>query len=480
MGLTSYFNNSVKSPAETIEVQVKEISHETADVALIRSAKQNAADITEEEVRSMVREAVKLAGGLESIVKDGDFVVLKPNLIAAKHFAGGRFDMMREGDDYTGGKMLKKTANGISTDYRITKVVAEMVRELNPSGKIYIMESSGWGSTEKNMQLLGYTKENFPVVDKIISMDKVGGEYSSVDSDDLVALDLGNKKLYKDGRKHKKYTKGLFYMSKVYHSADVVIDLPVLKSHLNAGFTGAVKNVAIGTAPVTVYGNEGTLDRFLISHSWGPLNKFIHDFYLTKPVDFVITDGLQGTENGPMAFASESLEEAQKNMRLILAGKDALAVDVIHAYTVGIDPQRVDYLTLLANDKVGIIDPAKINVVGNARVDEVKKPFGLPGAPYSIFYPGPKKKKYKDFEAPEVNVQNAKLNNNTLTADLTSNEPVIKLDMYIDGKFAKTVSKSGTSIKLNFSDNHLSADSKIEVLAYDRFLNCSKTNVAVN
>jgi hypothetical protein len=216
-----------------------------------------------------------------------------------------------------------------------------------------------------------------------------------------------------------------------------------------------------------------------VNHYWDPINDFIHDFYLLKPVDFVITDGLQGSENGPMAFASKSLEEAQKNMRLILAGKDALAVDAIHAYTIGIDPQDVDYMTLLAEENIGIIDPANIDVVGNARVDEVKKSFGVPGFPFSTLFRGPKRRIYKDFEAPEVEIQNVNLTGITLTANVTSDEELVKLDIYAGGSYLETIQAGGSDIEVSVVNDMLKPNSQVGIYAYDKYLNCSITNLDI-
>lgn len=460
---------------EVTMAEIETRTDATTDVALVRSSQKDAKDITEEEVRDMVREAVGLAGGLEDIVSDGDFVVLKPNLIGAKHFAGGRFAMFSEGNDYVEDKILEKTVNGISTDIRIIKAAVELVRELNPSGKVYIMETSGWGDTRKNMELMGWTKENIPGVDEILTFDDAGGDYNNLNMDDFVAVDLGDKKLYTEDMDN--ITKGLYFIEKTYYSADVVIDLPVLKSHVNAAMTGAIKNVAIGTPPVKIYGQEGTLNRMYISHAWDGLNKFIHDYYMIKPVDFVITDGLQGSENGPMAFGSESYEGALKNMRLILSGRDAVAVDTIHSYIIGMDPQQIDCLTLLAKDNMGIVDPAKINVLGNASVGDVKKVFGVPGFPYSTFFPEPQKRMYSDFEAPQISLESASLEDKSLKGKISSNEDLIKLAFYIDGEFSGSIAKTGQDLEFDFSDENLTATSSIEISGFDKYLNSSKVEV---
>ena len=101
-------------------------------VAIVQSDKASAADIEYEEIKAMIREAVELAGGFSDLIFDGARGGIKPNLV--------------NWTDYTrpgwGGTAVPE-ANGVTTDWRVTKAVVELVRELNPSGKVYIMEGSG-------------------------------------------------------------------------------------------------------------------------------------------------------------------------------------------------------------------------------------------------------------------------------------------------------------------------------------------------
>ena len=103
----------------------------------------------------------------------------------------------------------------------------------------------------------------------------------------------------------------------------------------------------------------------------------MHDYYVGRPVDFVIIDGLQGGSNGPGVGGSNlvNIKKNQQNMRLILAGKDAVATDAIAGLIMGHDPQRAQYLVSIHNDGYGTVDPALIDVVG-VKVHTVRKYFG--------------------------------------------------------------------------------------------------------
>ena len=169
-------------------------------------------------------------------------------------------------------------------------------------------------------------------------------------------------------------------MNRKYKEADVVISLPVLKNHSYAAVTGAIKNVAIGATPANIYGNsQDNINRFnKIPHDRVNFHKWVHDYYRCRPVEFVVMDGLQGVQNGPMCYAELcDLTSNQLNMRLILAGRDPLAVDTIQSLLMGWDPESVEYLRLLNASQAGNLDTAHITVLGQP-VDRVRKDFAGP------------------------------------------------------------------------------------------------------
>lgn len=468
---------------ESTPVVINETDELITTVGLVQSTKDDAFDITEEDIRTMVREAVELAGGLEGIVKDGDTVVLKPNFLTSSHQSGSIFSMIINtirlvltGESVQVDRTLSETANGLTTDYRVAKAVSELVREINPTGKIYVMEASGIGDTDIIMELMGYNHENIPEVDAFITMDDAGRNFSE-NTDELVAVDLGELKLYEDSGSLA-HTNGIYYMDKDYYNADVIIDLPCLKNHNGAAVTGAIKNVGIGSTPPWIYGSSITGGgRIAVDHSWDQLHAFIHDYYLVRPVDFVVTDGIQGLAYGPGGMGARTFEQAQMNMRLILAGNDALAVDTVHSLIIGIDPQEVDHLTFLANDNVGIMDPSRIHVEGNVKVDEVRKTFRFPGFPYSYLNPKSKSCQYTDFKDPVVTIDNFELLDNKINAQLNSNEALVKLELYIDGIYVDTLLEQGESITIDYENEVIDSESHIDIYAFDRYFNCVEIDI---
>jgi uncharacterized protein (DUF362 family) len=336
-------------------------SSENYVVAMVQSAKAQAADITQDDVVEMVKNAVAQAGGLD-FIKDGQTVVLKPNIVTPYQ------DYMKT--------VMPLTVNGVSTDWRVTKAVADLVRAKNPKGKILVMEGATVPAATA-FSLMGYTAANFgTAVDEFVAME--GASCSDRSENGLVQKSAGGK---------------TFWFNKRYATADVVISLPTLKTHISAGITGAMKSLGIGGTPVGKYAaapaadagaglgvsaddcTRGMTAEYIDHSTPETLGQFIADFYAVRTADFVVMDGLQGLQNGPASYWARTDYATDKmNMRLILAGKNAVAVDTIEAVVMKCDPKKVPHLTKLEASGLGTTDLSKISVVGK-QPSEVAKAF---------------------------------------------------------------------------------------------------------
>jgi len=454
-------------------------NHSEATVAVVQSDKAKASDLTFEDIKSMVQQAVESAGGLEDIIKDGDKVVLKPNLVCLWLNSTG--------------EQLPPDVNGVTTDWRVVKAVSEIVRELNPNGRIYVMESSAFQVTRMAMDSLNYTKECMPEVDEFVCLEESGG-YEEWDSPKLVKITLPEGVgTYPDFMKPNKSPE--FYMNRQYYEADVLIDLPVLKNHHYTGLTGAIKNVGMGSSPPNIYGTLETvaitgatskevvekletriqLNRSKkINHASLFLGMWLSDYFMCKPPDFVITEGLNGSQNGPdlpsTCNAGERVDNLM-NMRLILAGRDPLAVDVIHSLIIGLDPYKINHLVLLSNREMGQVDPCFIRVTGNRSVQQLKKPFALN-------YQRGFTKTYTDFEPPEMTISALAIKKNKLTMSLEADRETIKVRVAVDDQDIGQVNGDFDNIVLDVG-KRAKGEHTVTVCAYDRYLNCNVQTVQV-
>lgn len=424
------------------------------EVAVVKSTKENATDIEFEEIESMVRESIELAGGIDELISNGDYVVLKPNLVEMPPTPT---------PDYV-------EVSGIATDWRVVKAVAKIVRELNPDGKIYIIESSSATSTREVLNYYNYTLENIPEVDQIVALEDSCGafeDYTDINLDKVFLAD--SVKLYPDESKPNLSPE--FYINKIYNNADVVISIPVLKNHKLAIITGGVKNVAIGMTPPNIYGMTETFfgKWTKIDHGIENINKWLHDFYLVKPVDFVVVDGLQGFDHGPTGIEGLTMEEMQHNMRLIISGKKALSVDAVCGYIMSLDPAYANYMVYLDKEAygVGTINSKFIRMNGESIID-IRKVFqhNTEVATNAI---------YTDYSPPVIEVTSTSIYDNIVTFTLDSDSDLNKVELKVNDVLLHQVCiKDFNSISFEISEDLIPIDS-LTLIAYDRFFN--KTQV---
>lgn len=418
-------------PSQKVYADFTPVKLVKSDVSIVQSSKSDVKQIDYAEIKQMVSDAVSGVGGIGSVVKDGDTVVLKPNLIVMNG--------------------LSTESNGVTTDWRITKAVVELVRSVNPSGRVYVMEGAIY-DTATVFNYYKYTSSNIPGVDGFLPIEKDSGTWQDKNSSGLTLVNLP------DGLLRNQY-----YLNRKYKEADVVISLPTMKTHSSAGFTGAIKNVGIGATPGNIYGiasNQPARNN-MVNHGTDDLHKWIHDFYKCRPVNLVIMDGLQGYQNGPFPSSASGATNNQMNMRLILAGKDAVAVDSIATLVVGYDPETIGYLRYLNTSRLGNIDPTCINVLGK-KVDEVRK--------YLQGTTAMGVTKITDKTAPQLTINSVQAADNNLKISMTTDSETVKELVYIDGKLYEPSSATGMST-INVDISGLSGNHQLTVEAYDRYLN---------
>jgi len=320
-------------------------------VALLQSSKAQAADLTTSDVAELVTSSVSQAGGLD-FIHDGQTVVLKPNLVTFYE------------DD--GEHTAEATTNGVATDWRVVKAVADLVRAKNPTGKILVMEGSHV-LTMAVYPVLGYTSDNFGTsVDEFVGIE--GTSCSDPSTTDL------EQRVTPSGKQ--------YWVNKRYMAADVLIAIPTLATDAAAGVGGAVESMGLGGTPAGQYSsgtNSVDCTRTKIDQSTPEvLGEFISDYYSLRPADFVVVDGLQGLQHGPLPAWDDSgtydYASSIMNMRVILAGKNAVAVDTIASQVMKCDGTKVPFLTKLQGAGLGTTDPSKITLLGKM-VSEVARPF---------------------------------------------------------------------------------------------------------
>ncbi len=284
-----------------------------ANVAIVKTVPQP----DEHEVEAAVRRAVQLAGGLDDVVTSGDIVIIKPNLVAPR-----------------------PPESGATTDPRVCKAIADMVRELGAHP--IIAESSFVGlDTEEAMVAAGY--------DRLRSM--------GYDVVDLKKKGIPRVTVPVPGGKALKEVS----LPKIIVDADVIISVPKMKTHDQAGVTLAVKNM------------KGVLSdpwKRKFHHTLGVFESTAELLMVAKP-SFAVVDGIIAMQGLGPAFG-EPLE-----MDLIIAGRDVVAVDAVTSAVMGFDLQECGCIREAAELRLGIGELSEIEVLGEA-VDDVQCRFKRP------------------------------------------------------------------------------------------------------
>ena len=420
------------------------------EVSIVRSEIDSANQFTYEQIEHMVREAVSMTGGLDDIIENGDYVVLKPNLVTVPFDPLPKYSLV----------------SGLATDWRVVKAVATLVREVNPDGRVIILESSSSSGTHDAYNFFHYKLDSIPQVDEIIALEDSCGSWENYNDPMLESKVLpAGVGMYPDSAKPNLSPE--YYLAKIHSTADVIISIPVLKNHKVTVMTGGIKNVALGMTPHSIYGMSPTFfgKWTKIDHEFTNINKWLHDYYLLKQVDYVVVDGLQGFDHGPTGDPDMSMESQQHNMRLIVAGEKALSVDAVCSNIMSIDPLYADYLVYLDNSgyDVGHIDGKFIRVHGD-KVPDLREIFphneGIVNEAI-----------YHKYSAPVLSILDVTLQDNQAIFDLNYSDDLNKLEMMVDGELIPEAAIDGFGqVTFTFDPSLLPVDS-LTLIASDRFYN---------
>lgn len=263
------------------------------------------------QLTSKINSGMERIGGWDRFVTPGDRVLLKVNLIGAK-----------------------PSDSGAITHCEFTRAI---VRILKGKGcTVWIGDSSGGAiagiaPTAQSLKISGYER----------MAEEEGAEIKNFDREGVVEV-------ASESRPDEK-----MFIAKPIFDADVVINLPKLKTHSAAIYTGAVKNV-FGCIPGL---------RKAYYHRTAPdqadFGEIISDIHRAGRFHIHIMDGIMAMQGeGPTAGETYSANK-------ILISNDPLALDAIAAKMIGLDVDRVPILLTAKKRGIGEADIDKIKLDGD-------------------------------------------------------------------------------------------------------------------
>jgi len=160
---------------------------------------------------------------------------------------------------------------------------------------------------------------------------------------------------------------------------DVIVSIPVMKTHIHTVVTLSVKNMK------GCLWRRTKVDLHMLPKIEGvderPLNIAIADLSSVLRPHLSIIDGTFGMEGlGPSAGNVKKLD-------LVVAGLDPFAADAVSCSLMGFDVNDVPHLRMGANRGCGVIDIAKMHVSPSSWY-ELVSPFEPPPENLSIQFPG--------------------------------------------------------------------------------------------
>ena len=267
-------------------------------VSIVRSSERP----DDERVHQMVKEAVDLLGGLETIVRPGQTVALKPNVVTGT-----------------------LSGPGVTTDNRVVEAMIRLCQEAG-AGLVKVVEGAGYFTeTGKALELSGI---------KALA-EKYGAEVVDVDRDEHVELEVKNPLITPTVK-----------VSTEFMDADVRINLPVMKTHDQLRVTLGVKNL------------KGVLPKYMKRnfHKIGVV-KGILDLSKAVPVDLTVLDCIVAMEGLGPSFGPKV------ELNTIMASRDIFSLDRVASKVMGFDASELDYLVEAAEHGLTDLD-AEVEVVG--------------------------------------------------------------------------------------------------------------------
>lgn len=260
-------------------------------------------------VHDAVFRALDLIGGLGRAVRPGQTVLLKPNLLRAA-----------------------PPERGVTTHPAVIRAAVAAVRQ---AGAIpWVGDSPGGVQWNVTGRVLAETGVGPAALD-------AGAEVKDFDSGGAEAVECPDAVILKR-----------FGLARVVRQADVVVSLAKLKTHCEALYTGAVKNL-LGCLP-----GGGKIRVHQLAPKARELAAALLDIYAVVRPRLGLIDGILAMEGeGPSHGKA-------RHLGLLIASEDCVAADAVACHVIGYPPRAMHILQQAEQRGLGVGDLRKIEVLG--------------------------------------------------------------------------------------------------------------------
>lgn len=268
------------------------------------------------DIQAMVDKALDLLDGVDSLIKPGSTVVIKPNV-----------------------GHPSPPESSVCTNPEVVRAAIRSIKRYKPK-EIICMEAAAVGQdTLKAFEVSGIGKVCEEEGVKII-------DFKRLTKDELIDYKVPGAKAI-----------DTFAVAKFMKEADCIVALPIFKTHLSMVMTGAVK------------GQKGCVDDKMHRRMhFVDLSEALIDLLAAVKPHLAIVDMIRPMEGlGPMAAGTPV------DFGAILASTDMIAVDATCCRLIGIEPEKTYLVKGVERGGLGVLDEDLIEVRGNTINECFKK-----------------------------------------------------------------------------------------------------------
>jgi len=274
-------------------------------------------DYSQPKIAETIAAQFELLGGLQKFVSRGDTVLLKPNFIAPR-----------------------SRRHATQTDPAIILATAKLLKDLG--AKPFVGDSPAWGNVFTCVKALKLEE----------ALKKLSVPVKQLDKPRKCRIGIHNTKVS---------------LSSTALDADIIINMPKLKTHQQLVATFAVKNM-FGC----VAGKRKALWHFRKGGSFDDFCELLIDIYRFLNPALTIIDAVIAMDGpGPIKGRARPLG-------YIIGGTEPIACETICCKLVNIDPENLPMIKTAKKMQVGCSDPDRIKILGDHLPENPCTDFELP------------------------------------------------------------------------------------------------------
>jgi uncharacterized protein (DUF362 family) len=230
--------------------------------------------------------------------------------------------------------------NCVVTDYQLASTHVDVLEAvfgfIAPYAKNQIVLAEGSG--------IGETVDAFKNYNYFSIQEKYGFAFIDLNRDEFKTVDLIDRHGKKWGAQ----------VSRTILDADYLISVAVPKTHNEVVYTGAIKNIAVGSLlrpegsfAARIASRFGIVrnNKAMIHQGYHILNQNIYTLAKKINISLAVIDGYEAMQGDGPGHGGELVPA-----HWAMASSDALSVDLTALKLMGIDSKNVGYLSLLEND----------------------------------------------------------------------------------------------------------------------------------